>query len=253
MAVTNQKKPVVNQKELDRLATESKVKKKKKVAEKLAAVHAKLEGKKVKLDKKPVVPPVKPEPKQEDVDYKTKFRESSKEAMVLRKQLEEKKKKQKEVKVNSEFMKKKYPDWEDMTDSEQKLLINSEKQGREIELLKLKDSEFNNDRKWGVKVDKYIEDELADVFPNLRGKEEEFKKFATRPTRKGLPLEDLAKIFLFETPKPKKKRSLFSPAGGADKKPVKPKLTVDDIRTLRKHDNRKYMQLIREGKINIDL
>ena len=248
-AVKNQVKPVVDEAELDRLAKEHEDKpEEKEIPEERAE------------DKDPEE--VKEEPEvvkvevKEEVDYKEKFKESSREAMVLKKQLDDiELEKAKKIVIDEAFMKAKYSDWEELTIGEQKALTKTEQLDQQIQEINNRTNEFNNDKKWLEKVDAFIDDDAVDQFPQLKSREEQFRKFATRPSRKGLPIDDLVKIFLWENPEVvKAKRSLFHSPGGPDKAPVKSEeMTPEEVATLRKTDNRKYMQMIKEGKIKFAL
>lgn len=195
------------------------------------------------------------EAKKKQVDWEIKFKESQKEAMVLKKRLDDiDAEKNKRVEVNDEYLKAKYSDWDDMTTGEQRAIRLAEESKQESLELRNKTNEFNNDRQWADKVDAWIESEVEDNFPKLKGREDAFRKFATRPTRKGLPLDDLAKIFLFENPEPvKQKRTLFSAPGGTGKKPEKKGWTAEEVAKLRTTNMKKYMELIKRGEIKIDL
>ena len=97
---------------------------------------------------------------------------------------------------------------------------------------------------------------FAESFAKIVGREEDFKRFANKPTRKGLPLEDLAKIFLYENPTTpvEHKRSLFNSPGGPGKgQPPRKGLTADEIRTLRINSPKKYNELVRQHKIKAEI
>lgn len=193
-------------------------------------------------------------PKKTPVDYETKFKESQKEALVLKAQLEQiEAEKQKKVEITEDYLKGKYTDWEDMTAGEQRAIKKAEELEQEVQEIKNNANQFNNDRKWQEKVDSFVTEDLADQFPKLVGREEEFARFATRPTRKGLPLDDLAKIFLFENPTQEKKRSLFHQPGAAGTPTPDDTMNADDVRILRTSKPLEYMRLVRAGKIKIKI
>lgn len=257
-------KKKVNQEELDRLAREEEEKLKKKAPENTGEEEEveeeegeeeeeeETEEEKAEREKKEKEEADKSKDK---IDYEKKFKESTKEAMILKKQNEELlAEKNKKVVVDDAFLKSKYPDWDEMTTGEQRATRVAEEAKQELADINRKTNEFNNDKKWADKVDKFVEEEMADAFPKIKGREEEFKRFATRPTRKGLPLDDLAKIFQYEHPEEiKKKRNLFHAPGGEGKFPKKKEMTTEEISNLRKTDNKKYMELIRQKKIKVDL
>lgn len=238
MTVTNKTKPVVDEAELDRLAAEEEAKADKIIEE------AEGEEEEPKAPKAPEKPPV---------DWETKAKESQKEALVLKSQLDKiEEEKNKKVEITEDFLKSKYPDWEDMTLGEQKAIKRTEELEQEVTEIKNSANQFNNDRKWQEKVEAYINEEMPDMFPKIIGREEEFKRFCTRPSRKGLPMDDLAKIFLFENPGTEKKRSLFHAPGGEAPTP-KEGMTPEEAAELMRTRPGEYVRLIRAKKLNIKI
>jgi len=199
-----------------------------------------------------VTPPVVEPPK---VDYETKFKESQKEALILKAQLDKvDEEKNKKVEITDEVLKGMYPEWDDMTPAEQRAMRRAEQLAQEVAELKNNANQFNNDKKWLEKVDSFVTEEMPDLFPAIVGREEEFKRFATRPTRKGLPMDDLAKVFLYENPPKEPKRNLFhAPSGGGGVPPEAPGMSEDEIRMLRITKPLEYMRLVREKKIVVKL
>ncbi|MFZ2882218.1 MAG: hypothetical protein WA019_04035 [Candidatus Moraniibacteriota bacterium] len=244
--VDNHQKPVVNLDEIEaaRIAEENKAKG---IIEKIEE-NPELDDNGNPIVKQPVVitPPKPP------VDWEAKAKASQQEAMVLSEQLRKiEEEKNKKVEITDEYLKSKYPNWDDMTTGEQAALKKGETLEQEIQELKNNNNKFNNDRAWEEKVTTFINEELPDLFPKLVGREEDFKRFATRPTRKGLPLEDLAKIFLFENPVKEQKRSLFHAPNNGGKPPVNEGMDVDEAAELMKTRPLEYMRLVRAGKIKV--
>jgi len=198
------------------------------------------------------------EKKQVEDEKDKKLIASQQEALVLREQVQRlEAEKNKVVEVTEEFMKEKYQDWDDMTSGEQRALTEVEKVKQENAEIRAKSNEFNNDKAWGEKVAAFVEDPtFAESFAKIVGREEDFKRFAGKPTRKGLPLEDLAKIFLYENPTTpvEHKRSLFNSPGGIGKgQPPRKGLTSDEIRILRINSPKKYNELVRQHKIKAEI
>lgn len=244
-AIGIQDKPEVDVDKLDQLEKEE--------AAKAAAIAAKAEEE-TPGENEPENNPATPEPVIPPIDYKEKFKESQKEALILKKQIEKaEEEKNKKVEITDDYLKGIYLDWEDMTANEQLALRKAEELKQDVQELKNNANKFNNDREWNEKVDAYITEELPDVFPKIVGREDEFKRFATRPTRKGLPMDDLAKIFLFENPTIEPKRSLFHAPGSAGKPPEDEGMSAEDVKTLRIQRPLEYMRLVREGKIKIKI
>lgn len=200
-------------------------------------------------------PAKKPEEEIPPIDYEAKFKESQKEAMILAEKIRQaEEEKNKKIVIDEIYLTEKYPDWEDMTLGEQKAIRKTEELAQELQEIKNNTNKFNNDRDWQEKVENYLNDEIPDMFPKIVGREEEFKRFATRPSRKGLPIDDLAKIFLFENPELPKKRSLFHAPGGADI--VSPKddgMSADEAAELMRTRPSEYLRLVRDKKIKIKI
>jgi len=197
---------------------------------------------------------VKKEVKEEKpkVDYETKFKESTKEAMIMKAKLDEiEAEKNKPVEINDEYMKANYPDWEDMTVTEQRLARRTEEQDQKIKELTNKTNEYNNDKKWRDQIDSLVDDvEFTETYPKMKGKTEEFKKFCSKPTRKGVDMDILASAFLFEVKDtPKELKTLFKETKGSSAKTApKAKLTTDEQKALRKGSNSKFMDLLKDPK-----
>jgi hypothetical protein len=192
------------------------------------------------------------EPEKPKIDYESKFKASSQEAMVLKAKLDEiEAEKNKPVVVDDEYMKANYPDWEDMTTTEQKLAKGLEETKQANKELLAKTNEYNNDRKWRDQIDEIVDDfEFTDKYPAIKGKEEEFKRFCTKPTRKGVEMDVLTAAFLFEYKEPEKElRTIFKNTdGGHDKVDPKRGLTLEESQTLRKASNSKFMEKLKDPK-----
>lgn len=215
------------------------------------------EGDKKKVEDKPK--------EEEKPDYEKKFVDSSTEAQLLyakNKKITEAIEKAGEVpEPTEEEMIKEFPDWEMMSDFEKTMAKNSVVSKRGFDAIKEATKEFKDMDVWNVKVDEFLTDAMTFVnTPQLEGKEDEFKIFATKQTRRGVDFEDLVSAFLYakslEAPKKKKSQMFESGTAGANDKP-KPKSdkisTADSIR-LRQTDYKKYLRLLSEGKIdNSDL
>jgi hypothetical protein len=208
-----------------------------------------------------ITPPVpSEEPKEEPVDYEKKYKASSGEAQILlskTKKITEAVAKAGEIaEPTDEEMTKEFPDWEVMSDTERKLAKDSVVNRKKFSTLAEATGEIKDIDAWNDKVDSFLADPkvLAD-HPDLDGNEEEFKTFATKPTRRGVDFEDLVSSFLYMQSKevrPKNKGGMFETgsAGLNDKpKPKTDKITVDESRRLRLLDYKKYLQYVKEGKI----
>ena len=205
--------------------------------------------------------PSKPEPSPA-VDYKKKFVDSTREAQVLHAQ---------NKKINEaiesamklpeppeEEMQKQFPEWDAMTDTEKRLAKDNYISSKRFAMLEEVTRESKDIESWNNKVDTFLADPQSLVDnPGLEGRVEDFKIFASKPTRRGADFNDLVSAFLYDldkTAKPKNKGSMFETGTGGpnDKpKPKSDKITIDQARTLRTTDYKKYLEFLRAGKIDM--
>lgn len=194
----------------------------------------------------------KPEKSQAEIDLeaeKERYKASRQEAMVLKAKLDEiEAEKNKPIVIDDDYMKANYKDWEDMTTTEQMLAKGLEETKQQNKELISKTNEYNNDRKWREQIDELVnEPEFIDKFPKMKGKEEEFKKFCSRPTRKGMDTDTLASAFLFEFKEPDKEvRTLFKETDHGEPKEEKKGLTIDESIALRKGSNSQFMNKLKD-------
>ena len=198
------------------------------------------------------------QPREEEIDYKKKFIESSKEAQILNEKVKQLNKKVGEVSKREtpteEELKGIYPNWDiDYSPAEQEILKKNLILERRVNNLHQTISQIEEEKGWGKSLDNFIEKtKILDKYSGLKGKKEEFRKFCQKPTHKGIDFEVLAKAFLYETPsKPKqdiKKGQLVERGSGGPKTPQKSKgYTPEDLATLRKTDYKKYKKVISQG------
>ena len=197
----------------------------------------------------------------EEPDYKKKFAESTREAQILaskNRKLNEAIEKAGDVKPPTEKeLTKEYPEWEDMSEFEQKIASENLVNRKKFDAITEATKGFKDMDKWVVKVDEFIEDPLTlTEHPGLEGKEDEFKLFVTKPTRRGVDMEDLVSAFMYsEDSKPKKgKGSMFEVGTGGDSKKVKPKgdkISIEESINMRNTDYKKYLQYVKDGKIDL--
>jgi len=194
-----------------------------------------------------------------EVDYKDRYTESSREAMVL---FSKNKKITETIDAAAKI--------EDVSDAEVEAYARAHGTDPEYmdEITKsmLKDTLVNKKRfdkiqevvaeskkidEWAGKVDEYIESEdTTQKYPVLEDSVDEFKSFAMKPSRRGMDFDDLTASFLFsKKPKAKKKGSLLL-NGNSVKAPAKPKgLTAEDLAVLRRKDPREYKRVILSGQL----
>lgn len=217
-------------------------------------------------DKQEISEDEKPEEKKEEVpatdDYKKKFIASSKEALIIRsanKKIEDAVDKASTLpEPTEEELKKEYPDYLDMTPTEQMFAKKTYVNERRFALIHDATKEGRGLKEWSDKVETFIEDPKNLIaYPDLEGKEDDFKIFALKETRRGIDFQDLVGSFLFESGKKPtvKKPAMFDTGTGGDNEKAKPKtdkISLEQARQLRNTDYNKYKELLRDGKIDLD-
>lgn len=196
-------------------------------------------------------------------DYKEKFVESTRESQVLasrnKKVFETLDKIEEIPEPTEDELKKEFLDWDVMSDFEKRIARNDIINGRKFQELGKMRKEFKDLDEWQGKVDVYIEDPNTLIAnPGLEGKADEFKIFASKPSRRGVDFEDLVSAFLYslDSTKTTNKGSMFEKGSGGSKEQMKPKsdkISIEEARTLRKTDYGKYTEYLRAGKIELDL
>lgn len=202
------------------------------------------------------------EERDEDGKYKKRYQDSSREAQILynkNKKMAEAIEKAGAVEPpTEEELTAKYPDWDTMSDFEKDMAKQNMTHSKQLEAIREATKDFKEMDVWNGKVDKFMADpETMTAFPDLEGKEEEFKLFSSMPTRRGVDFEVLVSSFLYEEGKKVvKKKGSMMPSGSAGDKRVKPndgKLSVAESRRLRTADYKKYLEELKAGRIRDDI
>lgn len=210
--------------------------------------------------------PTEPEETTEEVkavpspDYREKFKHSTKESQVL---FAKQQKFAETVDLANQLpepteaeLRNAFPSWEDMTETERLLAKDNYMNKKKFDLVYQATQEGKEIEAWVEKVDSFLTTDAVN-YSRLQGREDEFRTFALKPTRRGLDVNDLARIFLYdieEAPKTTKRGSLLETGtGGNAAKPKKEYLNEKQAAYLRKHDHKKYQKYVKEGKIKIDL
>jgi len=202
----------------------------------------------------------KPQETQEEIDYKKKFVASTREAQVLnakdKKWNETIDKAAKLPEPTDEELQQEYPEWAEMSATERKLAKDNLINKKRFAMLDAVAQESRNIEAWNQKVDTFIEDPKTLVDnPELEGKQEDFKIFATKATRRGVDFNDLVLAFFGEAAKnakPKQKGQMFERGTGGPNdapKPKSDKLSVEEADRLMRTDYKKWRQLLSEGKL----
>lgn len=196
----------------------------------------------------------------EQIDYKKRYVESTREAQILfnkTQKYDEAIQRASELpEPTDEELQKEYTDWENLSEFEKKIarqnLINS----RKLDYISRVNQEFKDIDAWNKKVDGFIDDpKTLSANPDLEGKAEDFKLFATKSTRRGVDFETLVASFLWESEKNKVRHTgkmMETGTGGANEKakPKSDKISTQEAVTLRKTNYNKYVQLLKQGKID---
>lgn len=210
--------------------------------------------------------PAKPEtttPAPEVPDYRKKFSESTRRNQIVESQFRELQKvlgdiTKQEVPTDDE-MRATDVDWEYRSDYEKMMAKKSVVLERRQNLILASINNIATESEFARSIDEFISTK-----PELKGKEESFFEFASKPANRGASPDVLLSAFLFEvrdvtpeqdqTPKPKteKRPTLARGTGrGGNDTPKKKEGTYSDeeVKMLRTKDPKKYFKLIREGKI----
>lgn len=195
----------------------------------------------------------------EEPDYKKKFSESTRESLILQSKVKKMSEAIKSVNNIPEptdaEMTTEYPDWDVMTDTEKKLAKDSIKSKKAISLLGSITKESEDIEAWGQKVDAFIDDPKTLIDnPELEGKVEDLRIFASKPTRMGTNMEDMVKAFLYDVNKSRKtnRGKMFEQGSGGPNDKMKKtddKISLLDARILMKNDYKKYKEMLLAGKI----
>lgn len=222
----------------------------------------------------PVTPPVTPpvvappieqpsveKPKSEEPDYKKKFVDSTREAQILasrnRKMTEVLEQADQLPDPTPEELKAQFPDWELIDPVQQTLIKDSIKNKKIISMLGQATKEARDIEAWNAKVDEFVDDPKTLVqYPDLEGKQDDLKVYATKATRRGVDFQDIVSSFLFTEAKsrPKNKGAMFqapTPGPSVAPKPASDKISITEAMELKKTNYRKYKELLVARKIDM--
>jgi hypothetical protein len=200
--------------------------------------------------------PVKKQPSVEE-----RYKQSTQEAQILhnknKKFSETVEKAAKIPEPTEEEMKNAYPDWDVMSATEQKLAKESVMHKKKFDMIHGVVLEGKKVEEWAEEVDSFLIKAITQ-YPSLDGKEEQFKRYCMKESRRGVDFDILVNAFLnlvSTTKPPRKKGSLFSTASGGkpDKKKQEQYIDEKQAAILRKNDQKTYNRLVREGKIKFEL
>lgn len=192
-----------------------------------------------------------PNPEEDQVDYKKKFSESSREAQRLldetkrlegeKTELESKLEQSNENSFDDELSKK-YPNWDEMTETEQTIVRNQEKLDQRLAV-------SEEEKAWEKDYLKAKEE-----FPQLKEFEDDFKTFCYKYPR-SVDASTLAPAFLrqkgvsLEKQETPDRIGLEKSTGGTKPDKQAGQYSQEDIKRLRDADYEKYLKLVKNGRI----
>lgn len=204
----------------------------------------------------PAAPPIH----QPEVDpNKKKLIASQQEGIILHSQLRNVSKAIKDAvtapEPTEDELRAKYPNWDTMDDDMRLLVRDNFKNNRVIHNLTTVTKESEDIEAWDTKVKDFVENpEVLVNNPELEGKQDDFKIFATKETRRNLPFEDLLGAFFHEEGKKTikhKGQQIPAPTPGPTViiAPKEKKMTIDEGIALRKSNFKAWVKAMKENKI----
>lgn len=194
-------------------------------------------------------------------DYKEKFTQSAKEGILQheRVKLRDARIEQltKTENPTDDELRAKYPWWDNAEVDEATRTFYRGELIKEKRLARTENIALTLSEKleYNEKLDDFIEDP-SEEFKGLRGKEMEFKRFAKRKENIGIPIDKLAKAFLFDVKDELPKDHKLSPRPGLERGQGGPKtvekaqaLTPEQEMELMTKDPGRYADLVRKGVI----
>lgn len=158
-----------------------------------------------------------------------------------------------------EELEKEFPEWYVMSDTEKQLAKETVISRKWRQIISNAKEQAVKIEKWNDSVDEYVADPKTLIeHPELEGKTEEFKEFATSEANNSIPFNILVSAFLHDTQANKKsnKGRMFErgKGGAIDKgKPTNGKISLEQARSLRETNYAKYKELLKAGKIDTSI
>ena len=156
-------------------------------------------------------------------------------------------------------LKAEYDDWDVMSDTEKKFAKETVISRNWRDSISKAKEQTKKIVKWEESVSTFINDpKTLNANPELEGKGEAFKKFASEETNNSVPFRILVGAFLHENSSGKtpNKGAMFPSGTGGIKERSNPKgdkVTLEEARAIRKDNYAEYKKLLNEGKIEMDI
>ncbi|MCR4324177.1 MAG: hypothetical protein NUV69_00610 [Candidatus Curtissbacteria bacterium] len=154
---------------------------------------------------------------------------------------------------------KEFPDWDVMSDIEKTLAKETVVSRSWRKVISDAKAQATKIEKWNESVETFVDDPKTLIDnPDLEGKTEEFKEFATKEENNSVPFKILTSAFLHDhsTNKPNNKGRMFEKGSGGpnDKpQPKNGKLTLEEGRKLRESNYNLWKEKLSAGLIESDL
>lgn len=134
-----------------------------------------------------------------------------------------------------------------------KTYINEQKMDRVAQVAK----ESKEIDKWVEHVESFLEaDETLNQYPSLENKADDFRSYCLKAGRRGMDLNDLVASYLYNLGRSNKKKSqsLFLSQGNGRNREIKPVgMTGVDLATVRTADPKEYRRLVKAGKARLKI
>jgi hypothetical protein len=189
-----------------------------------------------------------PQPTTPPVDYEKKFAESTRENQLLQAKLAEQEKARQDLtkEPTDSELRAAFPEWETLSEFEKRMAREALAAKRMAATANTSVKQMQEDRAWSTSIELALSSDQA-----LQGKEQEFRQFASKPQYRNVPMDVLTAAFLQKAgaapqpPAPTPRPGLETGTGGP-KTPDRPKLlSADELRTLRKTDEKAYIVYIK--------
>lgn len=217
-------------------------------------------------------PPLSEEPEHEEEEpeaepskeiYKKKFSESSKEAQkiqaknrVINKAIIDA---EETPEPTEEELIKEFPDWDVMSETERGLAKETVISRNWRQIISKAKEQATKIEKWTESIEEFVDNPQTLIdSPELEGKTDEFREFATREENNNVPFNTLIGAFLYEHSKSNKshKGKMFeNGSGGPNDKPQPKdgKISLEEARKLRETNYGKWKEYNSKGLIDYNL
>jgi len=202
---------------------------------------------------------------QNNIDYKEKFTESTREASALFFKNQKINKTIEEASLIIDpsldelknYAKEKGADYEDLDTFTQNILKDTYINAKRFEKIQNLTTESKRIDEWANTVDNFIEKSIdSGEYPTLNSLGLDFKKFAMKESRRGIDLNDLVASFLFSAERNLKqtpKKSVLLTGGNSSAVPTKTNISEDQVAMLRETNPKEYRRMIKSGQINLEI